>query len=56
MPTIDQSAAYVEGWLKALADEKKAIFRAASAAQAAVDFITERCGNAIQTETEEVAA
>ena len=56
VPTIDQSAAYVEGWLKALADDKKVIFRAASAAQAAVDFITERCGNAIQIETEEAAA
>ena len=29
-PSIDQSTAYVEGWLKALAEDKRAIFRAAS--------------------------
>ncbi len=43
-PSIDQSAAYVEGWLKALAEDKRAIFRAASEAQKAVDLITARCG------------
>lgn len=55
-PSIDQSAAYAEGWLKALQDDKKAIFRAASAAQAAVDYITERCGDAIAAESQREAA
>ena len=41
-PQFDQSAAYVEGWLRAMKDDKRAIFRAASEAQKAVDFITER--------------
>ena len=41
-PKFDQSAAYVEGWLKALKDDKRAIFRAASEAQKAVDYITEK--------------
>ncbi|TNC45038.1 DUF1738 domain-containing protein [Rubellimicrobium rubrum] len=54
-PSIDQSAAYVEGWLKALAEDKKAIFRAASEAQKAVDLITERCGSAVE-QHQEVAA
>lgn len=49
-PSIDQSAAYVEGWLKALAEDKKAIFRAASEAQKTVDLITERCGTAPEVE------
>lgn len=38
-PEFGQSAAYVEGWLKALKDDKRAIFRAASEAQKAADFI-----------------
>ena len=54
-PSIDQSAAYVEGWLKALAEDKKAIFRAASEAQKAVDFIAERCGTAPEVEREAAA-
>ena len=53
--SIDQSAAYVEGWLKALAEDKKAIFRAASEAQKAVDLIAERCGPSPDIE-QEVAA
>ncbi len=57
-PSIDQSAAYVEGWLKALAEDKRAIFRAASEAQKAVDLITARCGANAPTPAliEEVAA
>ena len=39
VPSIDQSAAYVEGWLKALKNEKRAIFKAASQAQKAADYI-----------------
>jgi antirestriction protein ArdC len=54
-PSIDQSAAYVEGWLKALAEDKKAIFRAASEAQKAVDLIAERCGTAPEVEREVAA-
>ena len=38
-PQFDQSAAYIEGWLKALKDDKGLIFKAASEAQKAVDFI-----------------
>lgn len=55
-PSIDQSAAYVEGWLKALAEDKRAIFRAASEAQKAVDLITERCGASAPALIEEEAA
>ncbi|WP_282063816.1 ArdC family protein [Roseobacter litoralis] len=38
-PQFDQSAAYIESWLKALKDDKGLIFKAASEAQRAVDFI-----------------
>ena len=38
-PDFEQSATYVEGWLKALNDDKAMIFRAASEAQKAVDLI-----------------
>ena len=38
-PDFEQSAAYVEGWLKALNDDTSMIFRAASEAQKAVDLI-----------------
>ena len=38
-PEFDQSAAYVESWLQALKDDKRAIFRAASEAQKAADFL-----------------
>ncbi|MBP1806970.1 ArdC family protein [Rubellimicrobium aerolatum] len=54
-PSIDQSAAYVAGWLQALREDKKAIFRAASEAQKAVDLIIERCGSVVE-HPEEVAA
>jgi antirestriction protein ArdC len=40
-PNFEQSATYVEGWLKALDDDKNMIFRAASEAQKAVDLIKE---------------
>ncbi|RLQ84975.1 ArdC family protein [Notoacmeibacter ruber] len=43
-PRFDQSAAYVEGWLAALKDDKRAIFRAASEAQKAVDYIAAQTG------------
>ena len=38
-PQFDQSAAYIESWLKALKDDKGLIFKAASEAQKAVDYI-----------------
>jgi len=38
-PQFDQSAAYIKGWLEALKDDKGLIFKAASEAQKAVDFI-----------------
>ena len=41
-PEFDQSAAYVEGWLEAMKEDSRAIFRAASEAQKAVDYIMER--------------
>jgi antirestriction protein ArdC len=37
--TIDNSAAYIQGWLKALNDDKKMIVQAAAQAQKAVDLI-----------------
>jgi antirestriction protein ArdC len=49
-PEFDQSAAYVEGWLDAMKEDKRAIFKAASAAQKAADYILE------QAEKKEVAA
>lgn len=43
-PELDQSAAYVEGWLKALKEDKRAIFRAASEAQKAAYFVLAAAG------------
>ncbi|MEP3674962.1 zincin-like metallopeptidase domain-containing protein [Sulfitobacter sp.] len=50
-PEFDQSAAYVEGWLKALKEDTRAIFRAASEAQKAADFVLQAAG-----QSKEVAA
>lgn len=41
VPNIDNSAAYVESWLKALKNDKKYIFQAASEAQKATGFLVE---------------
>jgi antirestriction protein ArdC len=38
-PDTANSAAYVQSWLRALRNDKKFIFQAASAAQKAVDFL-----------------
>ncbi|OIQ64447.1 DNA primase TraC [mine drainage metagenome] len=38
-PDFGQSGAYIEGWLRALKEDNRAIFRAASEAQKAVDFV-----------------
>ena len=43
-PEFGQSAAYVEGWSKALKEDKRAIFRAASEAQKAADFVLAAAG------------
>jgi antirestriction protein ArdC len=42
--TIDNSAAYIKGWIKALKskDNKNLVVTAASAAQKAYDFIIDR--------------
>lgn len=39
MPDFDQSAAYVESWLRALKDDKRMIFKAATEAQKAADYL-----------------
>ena len=50
-PQFDQSAAYIEGWLKALKADKDVIFKAAAEAQKAVDFINVQVtGNRRHTE------
>ena len=38
-PQFDQSAAYIEKWLEALKSDKEIIFKAASEAQKALDYI-----------------
>jgi antirestriction protein ArdC len=42
--TIENSAAYIQGWLKALKNEKKMLIHAAAQAQKASDFILNRQG------------
>lgn len=44
---IDSHAAYVGGWLKALKNDKRAIFRAASLAQAAADMALANAGEGV---------
>ncbi|MBL7814742.1 MAG: DUF1738 domain-containing protein [Saprospiraceae bacterium] len=39
-PIIENAAAYIQGWLKKLKDDKQFIFKAAAEAQKAVDYIT----------------
>ncbi|MBT3142928.1 DUF1738 domain-containing protein [Ruegeria litorea] len=41
-PNIDNSAAYVESWLKALRNDKRFIFRAATQAQRASDYALQK--------------
>ena len=50
---LDDASAYIDGWLKALRDEKKLLLQAASAAQKAADFIL---GKAEEQEEEGQAA
>ncbi|PWL33835.1 zincin-like metallopeptidase domain-containing protein [Marivita sp. XM-24bin2] len=51
-PDFSQSAAYVEGWAKVLREDKKAIFRAAAAAQAAADFVRPEEAEGLARESE----
>jgi antirestriction protein ArdC len=37
--TVDNSAAYIQAWLKKLNDDKKMIIQAASKAQKAINYI-----------------
>jgi len=46
MPDLEQSTAYVASWLKALRNDKKFIFKAASLAQTAADYIDQRATRA----------
>ena len=43
-PDFEQSAAYVESWLKALKEDKRAIFRAAAEGQKAADLLIQLAG------------
>ncbi|SEK03778.1 DNA primase TraC [Marinovum algicola] len=40
-PTINEAASYLDSWLGVLKEDKRAIFKAASAAQKAADFVLE---------------
>ena len=46
MPDLEQSTAYIASWLKALRNDKKFIFKAASLAQTAADYIDHRANRA----------
>ena len=52
----DDHASYIASWLKVLRNDKRAIFKAASAAQAASDCILELMDEAAATEAEDVGA
>ena len=41
---IEDSAAYVQSWLKVLRDDKRAIVKAAAAAQRSADYLMEKAG------------
>ena len=43
-PDHEQAAAYLAGWLKALRSDRREIFRAAAAAQAACDWLMAAAG------------
>ncbi|MCS3801088.1 ArdC family protein [Niastella sp. OAS944] len=50
--TIDNSAAYIKGWLHKLRDDKRFFLNAASQARAACEFILNNCGQAVLTLSE----
>ena len=43
-PTIDNNAAYIQGWLKYLSSDPKALLVAGAQAQKAADYILGRAG------------
>lgn len=47
---IENHAAYIASWLKALRNDKRAIFRAATMAQAAADRVLAHAGQVDQVE------
>ena len=49
-PHFDQSAAYIEGWIKAMKADNSVIFKAAAEAQKALDFINNLTGQAEERE------
>jgi len=53
--TIENSAAYIQGWLKALKNDKTLLIHASAQAQKAADFILNRKGGESE-ESEELAA
>lgn len=53
--TIENSAAYIQGWLKALKNDKTLLIQAGGAAQKAADFILNRKGGEEET-TDDTAA
>ena len=50
--TIENSAAYIHGWLKALKNDKKMLVMAAAQAQHASDYILNRKGGEEAVEDE----
>ena len=44
-PITDESAAYIDHWLKAMREDNKVIFKAAAKAQQAADFILDCAHN-----------
>lgn len=54
--TMENSAAYIAGWLRKLREDKTLIVSAASAAQKAADFIAPHEAEAEEKEAEELAA
>lgn len=51
-PVINSSAAYIQGWLKALKNDKRLILKAATQAQAAADYILNISAHKVNAETE----
>jgi antirestriction protein ArdC len=52
-PVINNSAAYIQGWLKALKNDKKLILRASTQAQAAANYIMNKTMENVPVGTEE---
>jgi antirestriction protein ArdC len=56
LPGVLQHASYIESWLKALRNDKKLIFAAASAAQKAADFLLPKTVDPVPQATAAMAA